>query len=90
MFDHEWDITALKRQLEIEIAQAEMVIATNENGRKKPHEPTVAYFQGQENTARKILARVEELHQAMPFGLWLSPKALAIIAAGGIMVWLLH
>lgn len=90
MFKPAWDITTLKRQLEGEIAQAEVVIASNENGRKKQHEPTIAYFRGQEHEARKILAHVEELHQQMPFGLWLSPKSLAFILVGGIMVWLLH
>jgi hypothetical protein len=89
MFQREWDITVLKRQLESEITQAEIVIATND-GKKKPHEPTVAYFQGQENEARKILAHVEQLHESMPFGLWLSWKALATIFVGGIFVWLLH
>lgn len=89
MFTTEWDIAVLKRQLEAEIAQAEIVIASNDARRKK-HEPTIAYFQGQENEARKILAYVEQLHETMPSGLWLSWKSLAIIAVGGIFVWLLH
>lgn len=90
MFSTEWDIDALKRQLEVEIAQADACITATEGSRKKSHEPTVAYFQGQANTARKVLARVDELHNTMPFGLWLSPKALAFLAVGGIFVWLLH
>lgn len=89
MFSTEWDIAVLKRQLQAEIAQAEVVIATND-GKKKPHEPTVAYFQGQANVCQKLLTHVEQLHKRMPKGIWLSPKALAIIFVGGIFVWLLH
>ena len=89
MFSTEWDIEALKKQLLAEIAQAEVVIASSDAKRKK-HEPTISYFQGQENTARKLLAVVDKIESQVPKGLWLSWKSLAIIATGGIFVWLLH
>jgi len=88
-FSTAWDIESLKKQLQSEIAQAEVVIASND-AKRKSHEPTVAYFQGQENVCRKLLVLADELEGKMPKGLWLSPISLAIIAAGGIMVWLLH
>jgi hypothetical protein len=86
-FSIAWDIESLKRQLQSEIAQAEVVIASN-NAKKKGHEPTIAYFQGQMHTCAKLLAMLDQ--HKLPRGLWLSPISLAIIAAGGIMVWLLH
>jgi hypothetical protein len=74
-----------KKHLEIEIAQAEAVIFQASDN-KTPHEPTISYFRGQADCAKKTLAVIDQ----MPFGLWLSPMSLAFLAVGGIFIWLLH
>lgn len=75
----------LKKHLEIEIAEAEAVLSSASAGNKTSHEPTVAYFRGQADATKKLLAVVNEL----PFGLWLSPMSLAFLTVGGIFVWLI-
>lgn len=77
---------ALKQHLEIEIAEAEAVILQASDSNKTAHEPTISYFRGQADAAKKLLAVVNDV----PLGIWLSPASIIIIVVGAIFVWLLH
>lgn len=89
MNDYQQPIEILKNYLEKELALAEMVLAGAQNPNKKIHEPTTAYFRGQADTIKKLLALVDEIYRHTPLGVFLSWLSLLAITVGVIVVFLI-
>lgn len=87
----------MKDILERELARAEAVVHQAQHGKKKLHGPTVHNFEGQRLAYRRALALLDmeqitpcspiEIHRRLT--VTIPPFVLAIIAASGILLWLL-